>query len=97
MLDIQSVPTPQMRKHSRVRDWLQCNIRVEPRIERTMEELRSQLNIELFSGLKETVTRGGHSFTNRQLRSKSSFLSALVKDAVVQMAKEPSADQPIQE
>ena len=86
-----------MRKADRVRDWLQCNIRVEPRIERTIEELRSQLKHELFSGLKETVTRGRHSFTTRELLSKSSFLSAMVRTAIIQMAKEQMADQPIQE
>lgn len=86
-----------MQDSVRVRDWPQCNIRVEPRIERAMEKLRSQLTDELTSGLEETVTCDRFSFTDQQLSSKSSFLKALVTTAVIQMVKEQSTGQPIQD
>ena len=97
MLDIQRIPTPQMQNPVRVTDWPQCNVRVEPRIERAMEKLRAQLRVDLFSGFEETVTCDQFSFTERQLSSKSMFISALVRKAVVQMMKERSAEQPIQD
>ena len=91
-----------MQDPSRVRDWRQYNIRLEPRMDQAMELLRIQLSIDLSSSLEETVACGQFKFTQRQLFSRSSFVSAMVRKAVIQMMKkvkldEQSISQPIQD
>ena len=102
MLDIQRIPTAQMQDPSRVRDWRQYNIRLEPRMDQAMELLRIQLSIDLSSSLEETVACGQFRFTERQLFSRNSFVTALVQRAIIQMMKkvkldEKSISQPIHE
>ena len=91
-----------MQDPSRVRDWRQHNIRLEPRMDRALELVRTQLILDLSSSLEETVACGQFKFTQRQLFSRSSFVSAMVRKAVIQMMKKVKLDeqelsQPIQE